>query len=124
MPSPGSAAARSPFRHADHHGTYALALAIPCDKEPQFEYCIIDLGVHPGRASEDRAGPALKKMLVAPDQETLALAIALAWLLLIQLLVLLAWEAEMLTRQGALLHWLVVGALPPAFALWSLPNTR
>ena len=66
----------------------------------------------------------MKKVLVAPDQETLALAMALAWLLAVQLLVLLAWEAELLTRQAALLHWLVVGVLPPALALWSLPNTR
>jgi hypothetical protein len=66
----------------------------------------------------------LKKVLVVPDQETLALAMALAWLLAAQLLVLLAWEAELLTRQAALLHWLVVGVLPPALALWSLPNTR
>ena len=66
----------------------------------------------------------MKKVLVVPDQETLALAMALAWLLAAQLLVLLAWEAELLTRQAALLHWLVVGVLPPALALWSLPNTR
>ncbi len=66
----------------------------------------------------------MKKVLAALDQETWALVIALAWLLLAQLLALLAWDAELLTRQGALLHWLVVGALPPALALWSLPNTR
>ena len=66
----------------------------------------------------------MKKVLVVPDQETLALAMALAWLLAAQLLVLLAWEAELLTRQAALLHWLVVGVLPPALAVWSLPNTR
>jgi len=66
----------------------------------------------------------LKKVLAALGQETCALVITLVWLLLAQLLVLLAWDAELLTRQGALLHWLVVGALPPALALWSLPTTR
>jgi hypothetical protein len=43
---------------------------------------------------------------------------------LAQLFAVLAWDAELLTRQAALLHWLVVGALPPALALWNLPNTR
>ena len=66
----------------------------------------------------------MKKVLAAFDRETCALAIALAWLLLAQLFAVLAWDAEWLTRQAALLHWLVVGALPPALALWNLPNTR
>lgn len=65
----------------------------------------------------------MKNVFAALGPGTRALAIALAWLLLAQLLAVLAWEAELLTRQGALVHWLVVGALPPALALWSLPNT-
>jgi len=69
-------------------------------------------------------GSVLKKPLAALDRETCALAIALAWLLLTQLFAVLAWDAELLTRQAALLHWLIVGALPPALALWSLPSTR
>ena len=66
----------------------------------------------------------MKKRLVVPDTENWALLIALAWLLLAQLLAVLAWDAELLIRQGALRHWLAVGALPAALALWSLPNTR
>jgi hypothetical protein len=66
----------------------------------------------------------LKKFLAVPDIENWALVIACAWPLLVQLLAALAWDAELLTRQGALLHWRVVGALPAALALWSLPNTR
>ena len=69
-------------------------------------------------------GYVLKKVLAAFDRETCALAIALAWLLLTQLFAVLAWDAELLTRQAALLHWLIVGALPSALALWSLPSTR
>jgi hypothetical protein len=49
-----------------------------------------------------------------------ALAIAIAWLLLVQLVCVLLWDAEWLTRQAALLHWLVVGVLPPALALWGM----
>lgn len=124
MPPPCSAAVRSSFRDAGNRGTDALGLAISCDKEPDFAYCILQSGRDPRQSLEHRAGPALKKVFVAPDQETLALAIALAWLLATQLLVLLGWEVELLTRQAALLHWLVVGVLPPALALWSLPNTR
>jgi uncharacterized membrane protein len=63
----------------------------------------------------------VKKALAALDTETRALALAIAWLLLVQLLAVLAWEADLLTRQGALLHWLVVGVLPPALALWTQP---
>jgi hypothetical protein len=63
----------------------------------------------------------VKKALAALDAETRALALAIAWLLLVQLLVVLAWEAQLLTRQGALLHWLAVGVLPPALALWTMP---
>ena len=43
-----------------------------------------------------------------------------SWLLLVQLACVLLWDAEWLTRQAALVHWLVVGVLPPAFALWGM----
>ncbi len=68
-------------------------------------------------------GPNVKKLSVF-DTETLALGIAVLWLLFAQLLAVLAWDAELLTRQAALLHWLVVGVLPPALALWSLESRR
>jgi hypothetical protein len=47
-----------------------------------------------------------------------ALAIAIIWLLVVQFGAVLAWDAGYLTRKAALLHWLVVGVLPPALALW------
>lgn len=62
----------------------------------------------------------MKKAFAALGAETRALALSIAWLLLVQLLAVLAWEAELLTRQGALLHWLTVGVLPPALSLLSL----
>lgn len=63
----------------------------------------------------------MKKALAALDAETLALAISVGWLLLVQALAVAAWDAELLTRKGALIHWLIVGVLPPALALWSMP---
>lgn len=50
--------------------------------------------------------------------EITCLGLAIAWMLVAQLGAVLLWEAGMLTRPGALLHWLVVGVLPPALALW------
>lgn len=47
-----------------------------------------------------------------------ALAIAIIWLLVVQFAAVLAWDAGFLTRKAALLHWLVVGVMPPALALW------
>ena len=67
----------------------------------------------------------MKKAFTALDSETAALAISVAWLLFAQILAVLAWNAELLTRQAALLHWLVVGVLPPALALWGMrPEPR
>jgi hypothetical protein len=67
----------------------------------------------------------VKKALSALEPETVALAISVAWLLAVQILAVLAWNAELLTRQAALLHWLVVGVLPPALALWGMrPEPR
>ena len=53
-----------------------------------------------------------------------ALGAAVLWLLFVQVLAVLAWDADLLTRQAALLHWLAVGVLPPALALWSLDPRR
>jgi hypothetical protein len=39
-------------------------------------------------------------------------------MLLVQVLCLLAWEGGWFGRFGALTHWLIVGVLPPALALW------
>jgi hypothetical protein len=66
-------------------------------------------------------GRALKNLLATLDTEMLALLVSTAWLLGVQILAVVAWDAERLTRQGALTHWLLVGVLPPALALWSLP---
>jgi hypothetical protein len=46
------------------------------------------------------------------------LAVAVAWMLLVQLACVLGWEAGWFGRPGALAHWLVLGVLPPALALW------
>lgn len=64
--------------------------------------------------------PTVMKNLSAKEAETTALAISVIWLLAVQLLAVLAWDAGMLTRQSALVHWLVVGVLPPAMALWRM----
>ncbi|WP_372622891.1 hypothetical protein [Falsiroseomonas sp.] len=66
-------------------------------------------------------GRIVKKFLPTFTDESLALAISIAWLLAMQVLAMLAWDAELLSRQEALMHWLVVGVLPPALALWSTP---
>jgi hypothetical protein len=66
-------------------------------------------------------GRVLKNLLATLDTEMLALLVSTAWLLGVQILAVVAWDAELLTRQGALTHWLLVGVLPPALALWSLP---
>ncbi len=57
----------------------------------------------------------------SPNQaraESLALAIAVVWMLTTQLICVLAWDAEWLTRQASLIHWLMIGVLPPALSLW------
>ena len=58
-------------------------------------------------------------------QDSVALAVSIIWLLIVQFAAVLAWDAELLSRQAALMHWLVVGVLPPALALWqSGPSLR
>ncbi len=39
-------------------------------------------------------------------------------MLAVQLACVVLWDGGSLTRQGALVHWLLVGVLPPALALW------
>lgn len=56
--------------------------------------------------------------------QTMALVVSLAWMLLTQLACVMCWEADLLTRQASLLHWLVVGVLPPALALWTAETNR
>lgn len=63
----------------------------------------------------------MSKALAVLDAESRALLLAIAWLLLAQALAAFAWQAGLLTRPAALLHWMVVGVLPAALALWSLP---
>ncbi len=53
-----------------------------------------------------------------------ALLISLAWMVLAQVGCVMCWEAGFLTRQASLLHWLVVGVLPPALALWGMETER
>jgi fatty acid desaturase len=52
--------------------------------------------------------------------EQRALVIAVAWMLAVQLACVALWDAGWLGRQAALIHWLIVGVLPPAFALWGM----
>ncbi|MFZ4410627.1 MAG: hypothetical protein ACOYOH_25005 [Paracraurococcus sp.] len=57
--------------------------------------------------------------------EQRALAVAVVWMLLTQLACVVLWDAGWMERQAALIHWLVVGVLPPALALWGmLPPDR
>jgi hypothetical protein len=44
---------------------------------------------------------------------------SLAWMFTVQLACVVLWDAGSLTRVGALAHWLVLGVLPPALALWT-----
>ncbi len=60
----------------------------------------------------------------AERAQSVALLVSLAWMLLAQLACVLCWEAGLLTRQASLLHWLVVGVLPPALALWGMETER
>lgn len=52
--------------------------------------------------------------------ESRALGVAVVWMLLLQLGCVLLWNGGWLTRQTALVHWLVVGVWPPAMALWRM----
>jgi len=56
--------------------------------------------------------------------QCLALLVSLAWMILSQVGCVLCWDAGLLTRQASLLHWLVVGVLPPALAMWTTEADR
>jgi hypothetical protein len=56
--------------------------------------------------------------------ETFALAIAILWMLALQLICVVLWDSGWLTRQAALVHWLILGVMPPALALWQLETHR
>lgn len=64
----------------------------------------------------------MKHALSRLDLESRALLVSIIWLLIVQVLVALAWDAGLLTRRAALLHWLCIGVLPAALALWQLPE--
>lgn len=49
---------------------------------------------------------------------TRALALSIAWMMVVQLACVTLWHAGWLSRPEALTHWLFVGVLPPALALW------
>ena len=49
-----------------------------------------------------------------------ALSISVVWMLVAQVICVLLWDAGWLTRPAALVHWLLVGVLPPALALWCM----
>jgi hypothetical protein len=59
----------------------------------------------------------LKKLLAALDAESRELAIAIGWLLLVQVLAVAAWTIGLLSRDAAVIHWVLLGVLPPAMAL-------
>jgi hypothetical protein len=65
----------------------------------------------------------LKHLLPALDARSRALAISVVWLLAIQALALLAWHAGLLTREAAVVHWVLLGVLPPAMALAGMANS-
>lgn len=48
-----------------------------------------------------------------------ALGVSVAWMLAVQLGCVVLWDAGWFGRQGALVHWLLIGVLPPALALWT-----
>ena len=52
--------------------------------------------------------------------EQRALAVAVVWMLAVQLGCVFLWDAGWFARQAALIHWLIVGVLPPALALWGM----
>jgi len=60
----------------------------------------------------------------AERAQSAALLISLAWMVLVQVACVLCWDGGLLTRQASLLHWLVVGVLPPALAMWTMETER
>ena len=56
--------------------------------------------------------------------QSVALVVSLVWMMLSQVAFVLCWDAGLLTRQASLLHWLLVGVLPPALAMWTMETER
>ena len=56
--------------------------------------------------------------------EQWALVISIVWMLLVQIACVVLWDAGLFDRQAALIHWLVVGVLPPALALWGMRHAE
>lgn len=54
----------------------------------------------------------------ARSASTRALALSVAWMMVVQLACVTLWHLGWLGRPEALTHWLFVGVLPPALALW------
>ena len=48
-----------------------------------------------------------------------ALMLSVGWMFAVQLACVVLWDQGWLTRSSALVHWLLVGVLPPALALWT-----
>ncbi|MCK8786428.1 hypothetical protein M0638_18795 [Roseomonas sp. NAR14] len=60
-----------------------------------------------------------------PDRALLpALLVSTAWLLLCQLVFVVLWHFGWMSHGVALLHWLVVGVMPPGMALWRFERER
>lgn len=60
----------------------------------------------------------------AERTQALALLISLGWMVLVQVACVMCWQAGLISRPASLVHWLVVGVLPPAFAMWSMETER
>lgn len=71
-----------------------------------------------GLPQSEGSDPVREALQRQARQESYALAVAVVWMLLMQLACVLLWDAGWLTRQASLVHWLIVGVLPPALALW------
>ena len=84
---------------------------IVCDVGLAAALAWLSIATAPSDDMTNRSRPALS--------ETAALGISILWLLVAQLASVLAWDAELVTRQAALVHWLLLGVLPPAMALWT-----
>lgn len=65
----------------------------------------------------------MKNFLATLDGPSRALAISVVWLVSIQVLAVIAWGAGLLSREAAVVHWVILGVLPPAMALAGLANS-
>ena len=66
----------------------------------------------------------MKRLFAAFSPGFTALMIAIAWVLFAQFLAILAWDAGLITQGSAVVHWLLVGVLPPTLALASMKPSR